>query len=185
MRKTARRVFINPVFEDKVTVLENIEETGGQYFLCELEVAPGGSNFMHVHSAFEETFTVVKGVLGIALDKKKHYLQPGESLTVPLYSSHHFFNDTKERVTCLIKFTPGHDGFIKGLAIAYGLAVDGKTNGKGLPKSLTHLALLVLLTDTKPTGVLGMLFPLFKWLASKARKKGMEEELLQKYYYEK
>lgn len=31
---------------------------------------------------------------------------------------------------------------------------------------------------------MGMLFPLFKWLAKKARKNGTEQALLNKYYYE-
>jgi mannose-6-phosphate isomerase-like protein (cupin superfamily) len=181
---TAKRVFINPIFKDKATVIKTQEETGGRYMLGELEVAPGGGNFMHTHSAFEETFTAVKGRLGIVLNNKKYYLEPGESVTVPLHAPHHFFNDSKEFITCHIKFAPGHDGFIKGIAIGYGLAADGKTNSKGIPKSIMHLALLIDLTDTKPTGIMGLLFPLFKWMAKKARRNGIEQQLLEQYYYE-
>ena len=152
--------------------------------LCELEVASGGGNTMHTHSAFEETFTAVKGKLGVTLNNKKNYLQPGQSITVPLHQPHHFFNDGSEPITCHIKFTPGHEGFVKGIAIGYGLAADGKTNSKGFPKSLMHLALLITLTDTKPVGVMGLLFPFFKWLANKAKKNGTEDKLLNKYYYE-
>jgi len=180
----ARRIFVNPVYKDKATVLKTSEETGGAYSLGELEVSPGGGNFMHTHSAFEETFTAVDGVLGVAVEDKKYYLNPGESFTIPLHTAHHFFNDGKEPVTCHIKFVPGHEDFVNGIAIGYGLAADGKTNKKGVPKSLTHLALLIALTDTKPTGLMGMLFPLFKWLASKAKKNGTEKALLEKYYYE-
>jgi hypothetical protein len=64
------------------------------------------------------------------------------------------------------------------------LARDGKTTKTGMPKSLSHLALLVVLTDTKPTGFPGILFPFFKWLAGRARRNGMEKALLEKYYYE-
>jgi hypothetical protein len=60
----ATRVFINPVFKDRLTVLKTREETGGEYSLNELEKAPGEGNFMHTHSAFEEKFTAVKGILG-------------------------------------------------------------------------------------------------------------------------
>ncbi|MBC7888567.1 MAG: cupin domain-containing protein [Ferruginibacter sp.] len=180
----AKRVFINPVYKDKVTVLKTSAETSGAYSLGELEVAPGGGNFMHTHSAFEETFTAVKGTLGVALENKKHFLKPGESITVPLHTPHHFFNSGNQAVTCHVKFVPGHEDFVKGLAIAYGLASDGETNKKGAPKSFMHLALLIVLTDTKATGFLGMLFPLFKWLAKKAKKNGTEEALLEKYYYE-
>ncbi len=179
-----RRVFINPMFKDKATVLETVEETGGLYMLGELEVAPGGGNFMHTHSAFEETFTAVKGELGIVLKNEKYFLKPGESMTVPLHTPHHFFNSGKYPITCHIKFVPGHEGFVKGIAIGYGLAADGKTNSKGIPKSIKHLAMLIVLTDTKPAGFMGMLFPVFKWLANKAKKDGTEKALLQKYYYE-
>jgi quercetin dioxygenase-like cupin family protein len=173
------------VYKDKVTVLKTSEETGGAYSLGELEVLPGGGNTMHTHSAFEETFTAIKGILGVALKNKKYFLQPGQSITVQLNTPHHFFNDDDQLVTCHVKFIPGHEGFPKGLAIAYGLAADGKTNGKGMPKSFMHLALLIVLTDTKPTGILGMLFPFFKWLANKAKKNGTENALLAKYYYER
>ena len=181
---TARRVFVNPVFNDKAVVLKTSEETGGAYSLGELVIYPGGGNYMHTHSAFEETFIAVKGELGVMLRNKKHILQPGESITVPLHAPHHFFNSGKEPVTCHIKFVPGHEDFVKGLAIAYGLAADGKTNSKGIPKSLSHLALLTVLTDTKPTGFATLLFPLFKWLANRAKKNGTESVLLEKYYYE-
>lgn len=179
-----KRVFINPIYKDKGTVLKSVAETGGEYMLCELEIAPGGGNFMHTHSAFEETFIAIKGKLGVVLHGRRHYLQNGESVTVPLHAPHHFFNDTTETVICHIRFTPGHEGFVKGLAIGYGLATDGLTNSKGIPKSLTHLALLMTLTDTKPAGLLGALFPFFKWLAAKAKRNGTEQKLLEKYYYE-
>jgi Cupin domain len=147
-------------------------------------VYPGGGNFMHTHSAFEETFTAVKGTLGIAVKNKKYFLKPGDSITVPLHTPHHFFNNTHEPVTCHIKFVPAHEGFVKGIAIGYGLAADGKTNSKGVPKSLTQLALLMVFTDTRPAGFMGMLFPVFKWLAYRAKKNGTEKKLLEKYYYE-
>ena len=180
----ARKVFVNPVYKDRVTVLKTSEQTNGRYSLGELQIAPGGGNTLHTHSAFEETFTAVNGTLGVQLKDKKLFLKPGMSVTVPLKTPHHFFNDTNQTVTCQVKFVPAHDNFVKGLAIGYGLAADGKTNKKGVPKSLTHLALLITLTDTKPTGFLGILFPVFKWMAGKARKSGMEKQLLEKYYYE-
>jgi len=179
-----RRVFINPIYKDKVTILKSSVETGGVYSLGELEISPGGGNSLHIHSAFDETFTAVKGILGVALKDKKIFLKPGESFTVTKHTPHHFFNTTNEMVVCQVKFTPGHDGFEKGIAIAYGLASDGKTNRKGIPKNISHLALLVKLTDTNPAGFMGMLNPVFGWLAKRAKKNGTEHTLLKEYYYQ-
>jgi mannose-6-phosphate isomerase-like protein (cupin superfamily) len=183
-KKKTKRVFVNPIFKDRATLLKSLDETGGAYMLAELIVYPGGGNFMHTHRAFEETFTSVKGTLGVVLNNKKFHLKPGDSVTVPLHAPHHFFNDSTEPVTCHIKFKPGHEGFVQGIAIGYGLAADGKTNSKGIPKNFMHLALLIVLTDTKPTGFLGILFPIFKLLAARAIKNGTRQALLDKYYYE-
>lgn len=179
-----RKVFINPAFKDKVTVLKSSAETGGEYLLAELEVSPGGGNFLHTHSAFEETFTAVRGDLGVHLNGQDHTLRPGQSITIPLFARHHFFNRGNEPVTCYVRFSPGYDNFIKGLAIAYGLARDGKTKRNGMPKSLAHLGLLISLTNTRPTGTLSLLFPIFQWLARRAKRRGVEQQLLEKYYYE-
>ena len=165
-------------------MLKSSWETAGVYSLGELEVSPGGGNSPHIHNAFDETFTAVKGLLGVALKDKKIFLQPGESITIPKDTPHYFFNHTDETIVCRVKFTPAHEGFEKGLAIAYGLAADGKTTRKGIPKNITYLALLVKLTDTNPAGAMGILMPLFNWLAKRAKKKGIEKELLKRYYYQ-
>ncbi|HTE23542.1 cupin domain-containing protein [Flavitalea sp.] len=178
-----RKVFYNPIYRDKVTVLKSASETGGLYSLGELEISPGGGDSMHVHSAFEETFTAVRGELGVMLSGKLYNLRPGESITVPRNTTHHFINKSGETIVCQVRFVPGHGDFVKGLAIGYGLATEGKTTKKGIPKSLTHLALLMVLTDTQPSGMLKYIFPIFKWLAAKARKDGTQQMLLEKYYY--
>jgi mannose-6-phosphate isomerase-like protein (cupin superfamily) len=178
-----KRELMNPIYKDRARVLKTSYETNGEYTLGELEVSPGGGNSLHVHSAFRETFTALKGVLGVMYKDRKIYLQPGESITIPLMTPHYFFNDTKEKVVCHVRFDPGHEGFEKGISIAYGLATDGLTNKKGVPKSFIHLALVIDLTDTRPAGAMGLLMPLFRWVAKRARKKGIENMLLEKYYY--
>jgi hypothetical protein len=122
--------------------------------------------------------------LGVVFDKRKVYLRPGDSVTVPINTPHCFFNDGHQTIICHIRFDPAHEGFIKGLAIGYGLSRDGKTNGKGIPANPLHLGLLMALTDTRPTGPVRLVMPFFNWLARRARKKGLEEALLRQYYYE-
>jgi mannose-6-phosphate isomerase-like protein (cupin superfamily) len=179
-----KRELVNPIYKDRAIVLKTSYETNGAYTLGELEISPGGGNSLHVHTAFAETFTAIKGILGIMYKDRKIYLQPGESITVPIKTPHHFFNDTREKVVCHVRFDPGHEGFEKGISIAYGLAGDGLTNKKGIPKSFIHLALIIVLTDTRPAGPIGLLMPLFKWVAKRARKNGVEQDLLNRYYYE-
>lgn len=179
-----KRVFINPTYKDRAILLSSSEETGGKYTLGELEVAPGGGNPLHTHTAFSETFTAVKGIIGVRLNDKKLYLRPGDSITIPPFTPHHFFNITDEMVVCHVKLQPGHEGFEKGIAIGYGLANDGMTDKKGKPKSFVHLCLIVMLTDTRLYGAMSILMPLINWIGRRAQKKGIEKELLEKYYYE-
>jgi quercetin dioxygenase-like cupin family protein len=182
-RLIARKEFINPQYHDEVAVLSTAEENNGAFMEFEMTVYPGGGTPMHTHSMFEETFTPIDGILGVRLDGEKYLVTAGKSITVPLHKRHHFFNDTLSPVKSIIRFTPGHDGFIKGIAILYGLAADGLCNKKGLPKNILHLAVLMVLMDTKPTGLASLAFPIIKLLAKKARKSGLEKELLLKYYY--
>jgi len=182
--RPVRTEYINPVYKDRVKVLETSASTGGLYSLGELEISPGGGNQLHVHKAFTETFTAIKGTLGVRREDESIYLSPGDSMTIPPGTPHHFFNASNEKIVCHVKFTPGHSGFEKGLAIGYGLAADGLTDKKGRPKKFTHLALVISLTDTRPSGFLGLLMPIFSWIAKKERKKGTEEMLLEKYYYQ-
>jgi mannose-6-phosphate isomerase-like protein (cupin superfamily) len=180
-----KRELVNPIYKDRAIVLKTSEETNGAYTLGELEVSPGGGNSLHIHTAFKETFTALKGTLGLIYKDRKIYLRPGESITIPVRTPHYFFNDTQEKVVCHVRFEPGHEGFEKGISIAYGLAADGLTNKKGIPKNFAHLALIVSLTDTRPAGLIGsLLMPLFKWIAKRAKKNGTEQALLNKYYYE-
>ena len=175
---------VNPMYKDKAVILKTSEETGGAYSLGELTVAPGGGNQLHIHTAFTETFTAVSGTLGVMYGKKKIFLRPGDSITVPLRTPHHFFNSGNEPVVCHIKLQPGHEGFEKGIAIGYGLAADGLTNERSIPKDISHLALLVDLTDTHIPGVKSILNPFFRWLARRARRKGIEQQLVDRYVYE-
>jgi mannose-6-phosphate isomerase-like protein (cupin superfamily) len=183
-KRQTKRILENPAYKDKVTVLKTSDETNGEYSLGQLEIYPGGGNGLHIHTAFTETFTAIKGTLGVVIRDRKMYLKPGESLMIPQQTPHHFFNDNEETIVCNIKLQPGHQGFEKGIAIAYGLAAEGKSSKKGVPKSITHLALIMMLTDTYPAGVLGLLKPIFRRLAVRARRKGIERDLLERYYYQ-
>jgi mannose-6-phosphate isomerase-like protein (cupin superfamily) len=177
-----KRVFENPLIKDKVTVLKTTSEANGKYVLVEVELQPGGGNDLHYHTSFSEEFTAVAGILGIDVGKKILRLHPGEQAIAPVKQLHRFYNPGKEVIRFQVKIVPPKDNFLKGLSIGYGLAADGLTTNKGIPKKFAHLALLLDLTDTRLPGMLSLLNPIIKSSARRARKKGIDKQLIEKYW---
>jgi quercetin dioxygenase-like cupin family protein len=175
------RVYENPVFGDKATFLKTAAETNGEYTQIRIELAPGGGNTLHAHEEFTETFTAGEGSLTVQLGRKQHVLQPGESLTVPLRTPHFFKNPSPQPITFLVELRPGHAGFERAVQIAYGLAKDGLTNKKGIPSRFAHLALLATSSGSYPVGIYSLMMPLFRWAAKRARARGVEKDLVEKY----
>ena len=178
-----KRVFENPLIRDKVTVLKTTRESNGKYVLVEVELQPGGGNDMHYHKTFNEEFTAVDGILGVDVGKEKFRLHPGEQAIAPMNQLHRFYNPGNEVIRFYVKIVPPKDQFLMGLAIGYGLANDGLTSKKGIPKKFAHLALLLDLTDTRLPGLLTLFNPIIKSSARRARKKGIDKKLIQKYWF--
>ncbi len=174
-------VFINPVIGDRATFLKLSENTGHRFSLIEIDLVAGGGNTLHYHNAFSETFTVLNGELAVQVNKEIKVLQPGESFTVPPRVLHCFSNKTKQPATFHVTITPGHTGFENGIKIAYGLAADGLTNKKSIPKNFTYLALLFTMSDGNIPGLFSLMTPLLRWAANRARKRGIEQELINRY----
>lgn len=63
----------------------------------------------------------------------------------------------------------------------YGLAEDGKADKQGLPKKMMHLAVLLDQGDTHITGPMKLMNPILQYLVNKARRTGVEEDLLKTY----
>jgi mannose-6-phosphate isomerase-like protein (cupin superfamily) len=175
------RTIINPIFKDVVTFLKRANETGGRYCECEITLLPGGKNVSHIHKKYSETFTALEGDLGVEVGGKIIILEPGETFTVPIGFVHSFFNPGANTIRYKIVIAPGFDGFEYMLRILYGLARDGKTDKKGLPKSLALTALIAEIGDTSLRGVFILLAPLLKFLAARARKRGEEQRLMNTY----
>lgn len=76
---------------------------------------------------------------------------------------------------------PDHAGFENTLRILSGLAADGLYNDQGVPKSLTHLAICGIMSDMRLPGLIGLAIPLLKLIATRARAKGIEQQLIDKY----
>ncbi len=177
-----QRKIVNPLIKDTVTFLQTVEESKGTVTELEITLMPGGGNALHYHKTYSETFTAIEGKLGLRLGKREtKILNPGESHTVEPMSVHSFFNPSDTEIKFHITIAPGHAGFENSLRIGYGLAADGLTNKKTIPKSIKHTALLVCMSDMNVPGVLTLIFPLLKRIANKARATGEEQRLINKY----
>ena len=177
----APRVIRNPAIGDVVTFLDTAAESGGARTYVEIELQPRGGNAPHIHGSFDEHFECVEGTLAVKVGKSVLHLGPGERATAPAGSVHHFANPTDETVRFRVELRPGHAGFEHGLRIAYGLAEDGLVRGAGIPRKLSHTAVLSEMGDTRPAGTLAALGPVLRILARRARARGVEAELLARY----
>lgn len=171
----------NPVQKDAVTFVRTAEESAGAQTLFEMEVAPGGGNFLHYHRTFAEHFTVLSGELGVQLGSEQFTLKPGESAIAPIGSLHRWYNPTVETALIRVELKPGNTGFERSLQVLYGLARDGLVNKQGLPKSIVHIALMSELSDTVVPGVFSAITPILRMIASRARRKGVERQLIERY----
>lgn len=180
-RMQENRTFRNPRIKDVVTIIKSAEETGGAYILVEVALMPGGGTIMHYHTSFAEEFIPIAGVLGIEIEKQKLLLRPGRRATAQVGQLHRFFNPGKTTIRFQVRISPGIERFTDALRIGYGLAAAGKTNKKGIPRNLDHLAILLELSDTRFSGFLSLLESFLIRRARKARKRGVERELYRLY----
>lgn len=176
-----KRIIINPVIKDMVTFVQTAAETGHKFTELEVRLMPGGGTPIHYHKTFSETFTVLEGVLSITAGKETFQLFTGESCTVPPKQLHRFFNASQEKVRFKTEVYPGHTGFENALFILYGLAGDGLTDQKGVPKKLEHLAVVSEISEMYLPGKFKLAQPLLSFIARRARKKGVEQGLIDKY----
>ena len=177
-----KNTIVNPVIKDVITFTQTSAETGGKLTEFIITLSPGGGNTIHYHKTYTETFIPLEGELGLKVGKSETIiLKPGETYTVQKYQLHHFFNPGKTEIKFRVQMHPGTEGFEKAIRIFYGLAADGLTDKKSIPRSLTHTAILVYMSDMNAPGMLTLLFPLLKWMAKRAKKSGAEQKLIDKY----
>lgn len=177
----AGRQYYHPLQKDYATFLQTSEESGGDRTLIEIEVAPGGGNAPHYHKTYEEHFEVIEGSLEVLVGRKTRTLRPGERAVAGKNVLHRFRNPTGTPTRCLVELRLGHAGFEKALKAGYGLATDGLTGPNGAPKNAYHLAVLLGWSEIRIPGVFTLAEPLFRLLAKRARRKGIEAELEARY----
>ena len=178
---TLSREIYNPVQRDRVVFLKTAAETDGAYTLVDMEVAPGGGNVLHFHTNFSERFMVDEGVLSAQVGKRRLQLRPGESELVPARVVHRWYNESADPVRVRVELRPGNEGFEEALRIGYGLASDGLTNTRSMPKNMLYTGVLFELSDSRAAGPMRVLNPLLLRLARVARRRGVGAELRRRY----
>jgi quercetin dioxygenase-like cupin family protein len=175
------RTIRSPVQRDAATFLETTEESGGWRTVLEVELAPGGANAPHRHLGYAERFVALDGELTVRVDGLLHVLQPGDEATAAAGAVHCFANEAGEPARFRVELSPGHRGFEQALQIGYGLAQDGLTNGRGIPRSLVQTAVLMDMGELRIAGAFRMLTPLLRVLARWGRRRGVDALLVERY----
>ncbi len=175
-----RRIY-NPVQKDYVTFLRTSTETNGESTLVEVELAPGGGVGIHFHKTYSEKFDCLEGVLGVQAGKQIHQLKPGESVTAEPMVNHRFFNSSNDVARFRVELRPASRGFEQSLQVAYGLARDGETNSKGLPKSALALSWLFDISESNLPGWRSIFEFILRRHAAKAKRIGLDKALIDKY----
>jgi mannose-6-phosphate isomerase-like protein (cupin superfamily) len=170
----------NPIIGDIVTYVHTANETNGEKTVLELKLFPGGGNGLHFHTAFDESFELIEGSLNVQVGNRKTKMAVGDKITAGKNEPYRFFADSDKSGTFKITLVPGHAGFENALAIGYGLARDGETNKKGIPK-FKYLPVLVTLSDTNMPGIFSMLGKYFARRANKPKSIKLQEDLMKKY----
>jgi quercetin dioxygenase-like cupin family protein len=126
----------NPMIGDRVTWRKTAQETHGALLRYELVVWPAAKGpLAHIHPRQEERFEVLSGTLRARVKDGEQTLGVGQSLVVAPGTPHTWWNDGHEEAHVLVEFRPALH-FETILETGYGLARDGKTNGKGVPNPL-------------------------------------------------
>ena len=175
-----RRIY-NPIQKDSVLFLKTHGDTGGEYTLVEVELADGGGVGLHYHKTYSEKFDCIEGEVQVQLGKDVFRLQPGQSARAELQTNHLFRNWSGRPCRFRVELRPASRGFEQSLQIGYGLARDGLCHGNGFPKDKLALAWLFEISESNLPGWRSVFEFILRRQAKKARKKGIDKKLTERY----
>ncbi len=152
-------------------------DSGPLVFRCVLRPGAIGSP-LHAHRALVERFETVSGELFMDFPGRSvRRLAIGERLDIAAGAFHGFRNPGRHAVEFQSVIEPG-ENFEKFLRVMYGLANDGRTDGKGSPSDLRSLALALGYADiVLPVVPFWVQGPILRTLSGMARSVGLEEEM--------
>jgi quercetin dioxygenase-like cupin family protein len=175
------RKIYNPIQKDTVAFIKTSTDTNGEYTQVEVELADGGGVGLHYHKTYAEAFECIEGELQVQLGKTIHTLKPGESAMAHPNINHLFRNRSGKSCKFKVEIRPSSRGFEQSLQIAYGLANDGLCKKNGFPKDNLALAWLFDISESNLPGWRSIFESILRKQARKARRKGIDKQLLEKY----
>jgi quercetin dioxygenase-like cupin family protein len=126
----------NPVTGERAICLTDPFEHPDQVLVSHLFVSPGGRvATAHLHPNLRERFHVISGRVGFQIDGVKRQLGPGDAAEVPANTVHDWWQIGDEEASVVVEVEPGIR-FVQLVGTFFGLARDGKSDAKGLPKPL-------------------------------------------------
>jgi quercetin dioxygenase-like cupin family protein len=131
----------NSVTGERAIVRLGVSDSGGKLLVSDVFVRPGGAVVgEHMHPGIDETFTIMSGTVGFRLNGREAIAVPGQRVHAPRGSLHDYWNAGDDEAHLLIEISPG-TRFEEMAVNLFGLAMDGKTNAKGMPSLLQMAAL--------------------------------------------
>jgi quercetin dioxygenase-like cupin family protein len=132
----AGEIYENRVQGDRFVVREGSEDTGGERLAGDLYIRPGGAVAgKHVHSYITERFEVVSGTVRLHLDGRDEIARAGEVVEVRPGVVHDWWNVGEDEAHVRLEIRPA-ERFELMIQNLFGLANDGKTNARGVPRLL-------------------------------------------------
>lgn len=132
---------INPITGQSLRFVRTAEGTGGEVLEMISMLRAGSTEPVpHYHPRQREDFTVLEGTITVRMKGGPRTLQAGDTLHVPANTVHSMWNASDKPAVVNWQVRPAMDTEVF-FETAFGLAMDGKVNAKGMP-SLPQTALL-------------------------------------------
>jgi mannose-6-phosphate isomerase-like protein (cupin superfamily) len=145
-----RRTMIEPVLTIRnafngETFVFTAGETSRFDVILEQGGSGGGNALVHVHPGASETFTVKSGRLAVVMRGVEQIAKPGQSITIPAGTPHHFRNADAGPTEATVEFTPAqqHRRFFENFA-----TLTERRPEWFSPKGDPHLLLIALVLHT-------------------------------------
>lgn len=133
----------NPATGERIEFRTTAGDSRGESLTFDYYLVPGGfalGKFDHVHPRQEERFEVRKGRLGVRIDGDEWTATSGTRFAIPERTPHTVWNDGGSGMHATVEIRPALD-LETFFETTYGLAREGKTDRRGLPRPLQFAVL--------------------------------------------